>query len=351
MISHHAVMALLERVIWDRPTPVPRLWLGAQEPWWAWDGSTHRPLLVSAVRIRDRRAKGTRLRKGAVPKGVMARACCPVFRDSGAFSWLTKHTTWTDWPAHDFAAEAEADCRVLGTVEHAGIQDWMCEPEMLQRTGLTVEEHQRRTIASLLELRKLAPTVPWLPTLQGFTVADYLRCAQMYEDAGVRLDREALVGLGSVCRRSGSLELEQVIRELVEGLGSGVLLHGFGVKDEGAIASLTRLASLDSEAWSDFGRGREKNIRIGLGLPISARWPEVLAAWAAQRETIDLDLEDLIIWRDQHAPGGLANSQTFAERWRVRQLAKMCARLCEQADGAASNDPPDDPYQIEMFAA
>ena len=70
----------------------------------------------------------------------------------------------------------------------------MCEPHMIARTGLSVPEHQRRTVASFLRLRELAPEVPWLPTLQGHTIEDYLRCIDMFEAAGVALEAQ-----GSSC--------------------------------------------------------------------------------------------------------------------------------------------------------
>ena len=45
--------------------------------------------------------------------------------------------------------------------------DWMCEPAMLARTGLTVAEHQAGTVANYLELRAAAPELPFIPVLQG----------------------------------------------------------------------------------------------------------------------------------------------------------------------------------------
>jgi hypothetical protein len=81
----------------------------------------------------------------------------------------------------------------------------MCEPDVRARTGLSVEEHQRRTIASVLELRALAPEIAWAPLLQSWTDGDYWRHAEQYERAGVDLRREARVGLGSVCRRQSTV--------------------------------------------------------------------------------------------------------------------------------------------------
>jgi hypothetical protein len=87
--------------------------------------------------------------------------------------------------------------------------------------------------------------------LQGETGADYLRHAQMYETAGVRLASEPLVGIGSVCRR-------QTFDEIVDAIGQlaamGIRLHGFGVKTAGLPALAGDLVSSDSLAWSDRGR-------------------------------------------------------------------------------------------------
>src|SRR5262245_10177589 len=73
----------------------------------------------------------------------------------------------------------------------------MCEPFMLAKTGLTVAEHQARTVANYLELRSLAPELPFVPVLRGWSLGDYLhRCVELYERAGVNLAREPLVGVG-----------------------------------------------------------------------------------------------------------------------------------------------------------
>jgi len=52
--------------------------------------------------------------------------------------------------------------------------DWMSEPIMLAKTGLTVAVHQARTVANYLALRDLAPDLPFIPVLQGWRLDDYL---------------------------------------------------------------------------------------------------------------------------------------------------------------------------------
>lgn len=67
-----------------------------------------------------------------------------------------------------------------GGLAWAAIQDWMCEPTIIRRTGLSVEEHQERTMLSWLELNNIAPELPWLPVLQGWTRGDYLHHIDAY---------------------------------------------------------------------------------------------------------------------------------------------------------------------------
>ena len=68
----------------------------------------------------------------------------------------------------------------------------MCEPPMLARTGLSVREHQRRTVTNFMPLRQLAPDLPFIPVIQGWRLNDYLRCLAIYEAAGLDLRTEPL---------------------------------------------------------------------------------------------------------------------------------------------------------------
>jgi hypothetical protein len=120
--------------------------------------------------------------------------------------------------------------------------DWMCEPAMLAKSGLSVREHQERTVANFLELRGRGP---FLPIRQGWTLADYLVCVEMYRAAGVDLERESPVGLGSICRRQDTTEIARIVMVL-----QPLRLHGFGVKTVGLERYGHLLASADSLAWS-----------------------------------------------------------------------------------------------------
>ena len=152
----------------------------------------------------------------------------------------------------------------VGLMEWAAPQDWMCEPVVIAGgqvgpvtfagTGLSVAEHQRRTINNLLELRSIAPDLPIIPVLQGWQRDDYLRCIDLYDRAGIDLAAEPLVGVGSVCRRQNTTEAEQIITAIQD---AGVeRLHGFGFKIGGLRQFGWRFTSADSMAWSMQARRR-----------------------------------------------------------------------------------------------
>jgi hypothetical protein len=170
--------------------------------------------------------------------------------DSGSFTELQLHGGWT-LSAREYAREVRR-YRQFGKLEWAAPQDWMCEPFMLERTGLSVREHQERTVTNYLDLRSIDSGLPIVPVLQGFTRDDYLRCADMYTAAGVDLEEEKTVGLGSVCRR----QAEDEILEIVQSFPS-LKLHGFGVKTTGLRKYGHLLTSADSMAWS-FRARRDK---------------------------------------------------------------------------------------------
>lgn len=89
----------------------------------------------------------------------------------------------------------------IGALVWAAPMDWMCEPWIIEKTGLSVREHQERTVQNFLDLEAawgLANDPPFIPVLQGWTLEDYRRCLELYCEAGVG---GPLFGLGSVCRR------------------------------------------------------------------------------------------------------------------------------------------------------
>jgi hypothetical protein len=216
-----------------------RFYLGTHKPDWLALGAFESvPLFVSRRRLVERR--------------TLPRALGPWALDSGGFTELTLHGRWTVSPAA-YVADVRRFVRDVGRLEWAAPQDWMCEAPMLQKTGLSVDEHQRRTVANFLELRDLAPELPFVPVLQGWQMADYWRHVDLYGAVGVELAALPLVGVGTLCRRQGTDEAVRVLSTLAAG---GIRLHGFGFKVQGLRRCAGLLASADSMAWSVHARRR-----------------------------------------------------------------------------------------------
>ena len=205
-------------------------YLGAHQPHWLWRAAF--PLFVSHRQLARRRS--------------LRPASCRWALDSGGFTELSMHGRWVT-TAEDYATAVATYAERVGGLDFAAPQDWMCEPQIIARTGLPVREHQDRTVASYLELRRLAPGLPWIPVVQGWHLPDYLRCADLYAAAGVDLAAVPLTGLGSVCRRQSTAEIAVIVTALA---ARGLRLHGFGVKTGGLHLYGHLLASADSMAWS-----------------------------------------------------------------------------------------------------
>jgi hypothetical protein len=109
-----------------------------------------------------------------------------------------------------------------GTRELRGLKPG--DPE--QDLATAVRIHQRLTVDNYLQPLELAPEIPWMPVLQGATLASYIDCADRYAAAGVDLGAEPIVGLGSVCRRQATGEIGAIVSTFAD---RGWLLHGFGV--------------------------------------------------------------------------------------------------------------------------
>ena len=248
-------------------------YLGTHHPHWLWRASC--PLFVSHRQLARRRAP-------------LRPASCRWALDSGGFTELTLSGRWIT-PAGAYAEAVDRYARQAGGLDFAAPQDWMCEPGILAATGRTVREHQDRTIASYLELRALAPHLPFIPVVQGWQLADYLHCVALYQAAGIDLARERLCGLGSVCRRQSTGQIAVIITALAS---LGLRLHGFGIKTSGLSRYGHLLASADSMAWS-----------------YAARRAPALPGCRGHRNC--------------------ANCLTYATAWRTRILAATAARGCQ----------------------
>jgi hypothetical protein len=194
-----------------------------------WLGMVDVPLFVSHRRLNGRK--------------TLPGATCSWALDSGGFTELNLHGRWVT-TEDEYVEAVHRYQDEIGNLEWAAPMDWMCEPFVIEQTGLTVEAHQRLTVENYLRLKDQGP---FIPVLQGWELHDYLRCVDLYSQYGVDLTEVPLVGVGSVCRRQSTAEIGWIFRTLS---GMGIACHGFGVKKAGLRAYGEYLASADSLAWS-----------------------------------------------------------------------------------------------------
>jgi hypothetical protein len=183
--------------------------------------------------------------------------------DSGAFTTLNKHGRYPE-TATRYAIEAARVSQMTPGLRVLVAQDYMCEPFVLAKTGLTVAEHQRLTIErydELVEVWELFDgRCPVMPVLQGFQPAEYVDHLRQYGD---RLTFGMWVGVGSVCKRQGDPAAILAVLRAIKTQRPDLRLHGFGVKltalRHAEVRSL--LHSADSMAWSFAARkqGRDAN--------------------------------------------------------------------------------------------
>src|SRR4051812_2363738 len=115
-------------------------YLGTSEP--SWLQRLDVPLFLSRRRL-------ARLKK-------LPRAQVDWVLDSGAYSELNAWGRWLLSPRR-YLAEVKRYWAEVGRLQWISCMDWVCEPVIRHKTGLTVAQHQQRSLDNYLELKALAP--------------------------------------------------------------------------------------------------------------------------------------------------------------------------------------------------
>jgi hypothetical protein len=232
------------------------LYTGTSEP--SWISRTTAPLFIPYHRLMRR--WGGKLPRSPW-KGHWAL-------DSGGFDHVRKHGGWALAP-QTYVDHVRVFDREIGNMGWAAPMDMMCEADALAATGLTELAHQEFTVANFVELeeiwyRETDAESPFTPVLQANPdlpevemIASYLRCWDMYGEAGVDLGERSLVGLGSICRQQATPKIGALVAALHERDGRDadvepLPLHAFGCKALGLTLYGDLIGSADSQAWSYF---------------------------------------------------------------------------------------------------
>jgi hypothetical protein len=186
--------------------------------------------------------------------------CRDVLLDSGAFTELHNYGAYRHEPSEYAEEVRRLHSSGIVSISAAVAQDYMCEPFMLAKTGLTLLDHQRLTIERYDALCAEKLPVPIMPVLQGFAPSDYEKHVDDYDD---RLTKGMWVGVGSVCKRQGDPRAIMRVLTSIKNARPDLRLHGFGVKTTSLLHAGVRdmLDTADSMAWSFAARkeGRSPN--------------------------------------------------------------------------------------------
>jgi len=176
--------------------------------------------------------------------------------DSGAFTELNLHHYYRFDPS--VYAAAINRWKVCGNLQAASSEDFMCEPFILYKTGLTVEDHQRLTIERYDAILSMVDEAYVLPVLQGYQPLEYVDHIRQY---GERLKYGAWVGVGSVCKRNSNANTIEYVLSAIKAERPDLRLHGFGIKTTALKSALVQeyLYSSDSMAWSFRARKEGRN--------------------------------------------------------------------------------------------
>ena len=193
--------------------------------------------------------------------------CGDVLVDSGAFTELNLYGSYRH-SVDVYAAELfRLHSQGVVNISAAVAQDYMCEPFILSKTGLSIHDHHRLTIERYDELVRslhdlFGGDCPFhvMPVLQGFQPSDYVDHIRQYGD---RFALGSWVGVGSVCKRQGDPRAIINVLSAISRERPDLRLHGFGVKKTALTHPQVRhmLSTADSMAWSFAARrnGRDAN--------------------------------------------------------------------------------------------
>lgn len=180
------------------------------------------------------------------------------------------------WGKYPYTPEQYVEWLYGWLPQWAAMMDFCCEDEITGGKPGIVRERQQKTTEMAYHFWSNCKDAQWcwVPTIQGWTVEDYVRHAQEMKpliqemQAYYGKDSYFRVGIGTLCRRASVEMIHEVIREVSAILGD-VPLHLWGVKLgllQSPLALPEQVVSMDSAAWNGmFGTNREKWKQSGLG--------------------------------------------------------------------------------------
>lgn len=197
-----------------------------------------------------------------------------LFVDSGGYSLMIAEGEHP--PADDYldtVADYDADM--------FAVQDYPCEPGILDKYGRSVRDHQRRTTVAtaqcLVRAEERGIDAEPLAVIQGWDSDDYIRHIRELRAEGLLTEH---IGIGSVCRRNQDREIRRIIADVANELKPHHKIHAFGVKNSilADKATRERLHSADTTAWY-FRNYQDRN-------DIDDTWQEMVSQYLEYRRNL-----------------------------------------------------------------
>lgn len=217
------------------------------------------------LRQQERKGLTTERVLGSIPVPNIPESVQEVASDCGGFVASLK------WGSYRYSIEQYVQWlhALSGKLSWAACMDFCCENEITSGKPGIVRERQDATTKMAHTFWQLYKDVPWVwvPTIQGWEIADYERHARemkpLVDEMQTHYGTESAfrVGIGTLCARA-SVEMIQDVVLAVARILPGVPLHLWGVKlglAQSSIAIPEQVVSIDSGAWNGmFGRDRGK---------------------------------------------------------------------------------------------
>jgi hypothetical protein len=208
------------------------------------------------------------LRAPCLPEGIRTAADCGGFIATKV------------WGDYRYTAQQYVDWLFTFNPEWAATMDYCCENEITEGKPGIVRFRQDRTTQMAYHFWRNYRFAPWawIPTIQGWNVADYTEHAAdlrplvfemkaFYEAMG---NPHFRVGIGTLCNRADNAMILKVVHAVRNEL-PGINFHLWGVKLK-ALQSRTALpnvTSVDSAAWAytiNASRYRRLAAQLALGM-------------------------------------------------------------------------------------
>ena len=199
--------------------------------------------------------------RNKIPVPVLPQGATDVAADCGGFVATFK------WGDYRYTPEQYVAWLSAWNPSWAACMDYCCEDEITTGKPGIVLARQDKTTTMAYHFWRRWQDAPWcwVPTIQGWTVADYKRHAvemkplidAMYAHYGP--DSAFRVGIGTLCHRA-SVEMIRAVVTAVHDILGNVPLHLWGIKlstMQSPIALPESVVSVDSAAWNGmWGDGR-----------------------------------------------------------------------------------------------